>query len=114
MNSLARVVEERRELVLIAAVEGEIDASNVSDIADRVRLMLTNRSEALVVDLARTSYLDSAGINLLFKLSSELEQRQQALRLVVAPSSPIARMLSITGLDTAVPTFPSREAALAG
>jgi anti-sigma B factor antagonist len=113
MNSLARVVEERLEGVVIAAVEGEIDASNVSDIADRVRLMLSNRSETLVVDLTQTTYLDSAGLNMLFRFGTDLQQRQQALLLVVAPSSPIARMLAITGLDAAVPTFPTRDAALA-
>lgn len=113
MNSLARVAEERLEGVVVAAVEGEIDASNVSDIADRVHLMLSNRSETLVVDLTQTTYLDSAGLNMLFRLGTDLQQRQQALLLVVAPASPIARMLAITGLDAAVPTFPTRGAALA-
>jgi anti-sigma B factor antagonist len=113
MNSLARVVEDHRDLVVVAAVEGEIDASNVPDIADRVRMMLTNRNETLVVDLTQTTYIDSAGINMLFSFGAELEQRQQTLRLVVDPGSPIARMLAITGLDATVPTLPTRDAALA-
>lgn len=113
MNTLARVVEVRRDHVAIAAVEGEIDASNVVDIAERVHLMLSNRSEVLVVDLTRTTYLDSAGINMLFTLGTALKERQQGLKLVVPPASPIARMLSITGLDTEVPTFATRAEALA-
>jgi anti-anti-sigma factor len=113
MSWLARIVEDRHGDVAIAAVEGEIDSSNVSEIAERVHTMLTNRSEALVVDLERTSYIDSAGINLLFRLGAELKQRQQALHLVVAPSSPIARMLAITGLDATVDTHPTRADALA-
>ncbi len=113
MSWLARIVEDRHGEVAIAAVEGEIDASNVGELADRVRTMLTNRNEALVVDLEHTRYIDSAGINLLFSLGDELHQRQQQLHLVVAPTSPIARMLSITGLDTTVATHPTRDAALA-
>jgi|1186.fasta_scaffold411875_1 anti-anti-sigma factor len=113
MSWLARIVEDRDGEIAIATVEGEIDSSNVAEIAERVRTMLTNRSESLVVDLERTSYIDSAGINLLFSLGAELEQRQQALHLVVAPASPIARMLTITGLDSAVATHPTRTAALA-
>jgi anti-anti-sigma factor len=112
MTWLARVVEDREGEIAIAGVEGEIDSSNVDEIADRVQAMLTNRSDALVVDLERTSYIDSAGINLLFALGAELEQRQQAMHLVVAPGSPIARMLSITGLDTTLPTHPTRAAAV--
>jgi len=114
MSLLARVVETRDENVSIAAVEGEIDASNASEIAERLRTLLTNRSSLLVVDLTATTYIDSAGINLLFELASELEHRQQQLRLVVAPGSPIARMAAIVGLDAAVPTHSTRASALAG
>ena len=113
MSWLARILEESHNDVAIAAVEGEIDSSNVGEIAERIRVMLTNRSLALVVDLARTTYIDSAGINLLFMLGTELKARQQRMLVVVAPGSGIARMLSITGLDVAVPTHPTRDAALA-
>jgi anti-sigma B factor antagonist len=113
MSWLARIVEDRDGEIAIATVEGEIDSSNVDEIADRVQAMLTNRSEALVVDLERTSYIDSAGINLLFSLGAELAQRQQEMHLVVAPTSPIARMLAITGLDSTVATHPTRAAAIA-
>ena len=68
----------------------------------------TNRSETLVVDLVATTYIDSAGINLLFALGGELHQRQQHLHRVVANSSPIARMIEISGLATAVPAHPTR------
>jgi anti-sigma B factor antagonist len=112
MSMLARVVEEHAGDVPIAAVEGEIDASNAPEIRDRLRALLTNRSTALVVDLTGTSYLDSSGINLLFGLGAELEQRQQQLHLVVPPTSPIARAISITGLDTTVATYAARAAAL--
>jgi anti-anti-sigma factor len=113
MSWLARIVEERQGDVPIAAVEGEIDSSNAGELAERVHTMLTNRTHALVVDLERTRYIDSAGINMLFTLGAELDQRQQRLHLVVAPASPIARMLSITGLDATVATHPTRDAALA-
>jgi anti-anti-sigma factor len=113
MTWLARIVEERHAEIPVAAIQGEVDSSNVGEIADRVHAMLTNRTEALVVDLQRTSYIDSAGINLLFLLGAELDQRQQRLHLVVDPASPIARMLSITGLDAMVATYSTRAAALA-
>jgi anti-anti-sigma factor len=110
---LARIDEERHDDIAVAVVDGEIDRSNVGEIAERVRSMLSNRSESLVIDLERTRYIDSAGINMLFSLGAELASRQQRLLLVVAPGSSIARMLSITGLDATVPTHPTRAAALA-
>ena len=112
MSLLARVVEERRDDLVIATIEGEIDASNVREVAERLRALLTNHDAALVVDLTETTYLDSAGINLLFELAGELADRQQRLRLVVPPATPILRMLTIAGLVGAIPTHETRAAAL--
>ena len=112
MRPLASIVEERHGEIAVAAIEGEIDASNTDQLGARLRSQLTNRSETLVVDLVATTYIDSAGINLLFALGAELHQRQQRLHLVVAESSPIARMIQITGLATAVPAHPTRAAAM--
>lgn len=113
MSLLARVVEDRHDDVSVAAIEGEIDSSNVHEIGGRLRALLTNRSTTLIVDLTDTSYLDSAGINLLFELSGELTDRQQRLLLVVPPASPTLRMLEIAGLMGAIPTHETRAAALA-
>jgi anti-anti-sigma factor len=112
MTTLARLHEEWHADVPVARLEGEIDASNAEEIGDRLRTLLTNRSIALVVDLAETTYLDSAGINLLFALGAEMRGRQQRLGLVVAAGSPIERMLSLTGLDRAVTVQPALEQAL--
>jgi len=113
MSLLARVLEEQRDDVSIATVAGEIDASNVHEIGERVRALVTNRNTALVVDLTDTTYLDSAGINLLFELAAELADRQQRLRLVVPGSSPMRRMFTIAGLTGAIPTHETRTEALA-
>jgi anti-anti-sigma factor len=113
MTQLVRVVEQVVEAVAVIAIEGEIDASNARDLAARMRAALTNRSFALVVDLAATTYIDSAGINELFALDVELRQRRQALHLVMQPGSAVARVASITGLDRTVTTHADRAAALA-
>ena len=113
MSPLVRVVEEQVGEVTVVALDGEIDASNARDVGERLRSALTNHSHALVVDLTGTTYIDSAGINVLFALDLELRQRRQHLHLVVGPDSPIARMIGITGLERAVATHPERDAALA-
>jgi anti-anti-sigma factor len=112
MNPLARVDIEWHGDTPVAAVDGEDDASNVSDIAAALRQLVSNRSNELVVDLSPTSYLDSAAINLLFALGDELRSRQLTLRIVIADSSPVARMLSITGLDKVHPSYPTVADAL--
>jgi anti-anti-sigma factor len=112
MSPLARVRDEVRGDFSIAAVEGEIDASNAGELGESLRALLTNESSVLVIDLTATTYLDSAGLNLLFALDGELRGRQQELRLVVPAGSPLTRTLAITGLDRTVKTAATREAAL--
>ena len=112
MTTLARLEEEWHGEVPVARLEGEVDASNVDEIAERLRSLLTNRSFAMVIDLSGTTYLDSAGINLLFALGEEMRARQQRLALVVREGSPIVRMMTLTGLDRAVAVHASVPDAL--
>jgi anti-anti-sigma factor len=112
MSPLARVSDEQAGALAIAVVQGEIDASNARELGERLRGSLTNHGHALVVDLAGTTYIDSAGINLLFELELDLRQRRQQLHLVVPTGSPVGRVIEIVGLDATVATHPTREAAL--
>jgi anti-sigma B factor antagonist len=112
MSTLARLEDEWHDEVPVARVQGEVDASNVKEIGDRLRALLSNRSLAMIVDLSATTYLDSAGINLLFALGEEMRSRQQRLALVVADPSPIARMITLTGLDRTMPVRPTLPEAL--
>lgn len=66
MSLLASVTGERRGSTAIAHVQGEIDASNVPWVQEQIQRPLTNECEGLAVDLSATTYLDSAGIAMLF------------------------------------------------
>lgn len=112
MSELARVAAQWHGELPVAVVHGEVDAANVAEIGVALRSLVTNRSSVLIVDLSPTTYLDSAGINLMFSLGDELRGRQLNLRLVIAPRSPISRMLTITGLDKAYPTYATLDEAL--
>jgi anti-anti-sigma factor len=112
VSTLARLEDEWHDEVPVARLQGEVDASNVKEMGDRLRSLLSNRSVALVIDLSGTTYLDSAGINLLFALADELRGRQQRLALVVRERSPIARMIALTGLDQTIPVCPGLPEAL--
>jgi anti-sigma B factor antagonist/stage II sporulation protein AA (anti-sigma F factor antagonist) len=109
---LANITGELRGSMAVAHVEGEIDASNVVWVEERIQMPLNNQCEGLTVDLTGATYLDSTGIAMLFRLAAELRQHQQTLRLVLAEGSPIARMASLSGLEAAVPSYSSLDAAL--
>ena len=115
MRQLARIVAESHgEDVVVARIVGEVDMSNAPALGNRLRELLTNRSVALIVDLGPTSYLDSSGVALLFALFDELQRRQQQLHLVVPEGSHLVRVLQITGILRAVPTYGTLDGALQG
>ena len=114
MSTIIRVDVERVDGTAVARLDGELDTATVGDVAVKLRHLVANDLLRLVVDLAAVSYIDSAGINLLYAVGGELRARQLALHLVVDTGSPIARMLTITGADSAFPVHPSLEEALAG
>ncbi len=112
-GSIIRVQEERLDSTLILALDGEFDAASVGEVAVKLRRLVENQTKKLVVDLGDVTYLDSAGINLVFAIGGELSARQQQLHLVVVPGSPIERTLEIVGVDRAFPVHATRDEALA-
>ena len=113
MTLLAQITEDRRGTFAIARVDGEIDASNAAWVESRLRGLVSNQCEGLAVDLSPTTYLDSAGIAMMFALAADLRQHQLELRVVVAEGSSIARMVSLTGLDGVASVHHTLDAALA-
>ena len=94
---------EQREDVLIASVDGEIDSSNAAELRLALSERLPSASSALVLDLSAVSYIDSAGIHLLFDLGRRLAARRQAIRLVVPAAAPMRRVLELCAVDAVAP-----------
>ena len=112
MSQLAHVEFESHERVRVAVVTGEIDLSNADSLGDQLASAVPNWMESLIVDLSSTTHLDSAGLRLLFGLKSDLEARGQSLLLVVPNDALTKQVISITGLEDAVPVHPTLEEAL--
>ena len=103
MNELARV--EARDVVGARLVQiiGEIDLSNATDIMDAVTRAVPDDTPLVVLDLSGTTYLDSTGIEMIFRLFDRLRLRRQDLRLVVPPKAPIRAVLELTKVDHSIP-----------
>jgi anti-anti-sigma factor len=96
-GDLAHVDLQDHDGVCVAAITGEVDISNVDDVARRLA-GLPNHARGLVVDLQLVSYLDSTGISMLYDLANRLRERSQQLILVCPQGSPPRRVLELTGL----------------
>jgi len=98
------------DLVLHVEVAGELDLTNVPEFEERLDGLGPGSESALVLDLNRVVFIDSAALHALFRISRRLGRRR--FGIVVAPTAPIARTLGIVGLLQAVATGESAEAVL--
>jgi anti-sigma B factor antagonist len=112
MPELARLSLETKGDVELARVAGEVDASNVDDLSQRLLAAVSNQARAVVIDLRETSYIDSSGISLIFDAAARLRNRRQELRLVVTPRSFVGEVLAAVSMEQSVAIDPALDDAL--
>jgi anti-anti-sigma factor len=113
MSPLAQLSTRTEDEAVIASVVGEVDISNAADIGSALEGSVPQRALGLVLDLSHATYIDSAGVHLLFRLGSRLTRRRQQLRVVVPDTTPIHKIVNLAGLGWTVPQDRSVAEALA-
>jgi anti-sigma B factor antagonist len=98
VHELATVVVRRRDTVCVATIIGEIDISNVEEVATALEGQLAEDASVQVIDLTGTSYLDSAGLRILYVIADRLRARRRTLHLVVPEQALIMRLLELVDL----------------
>jgi anti-sigma B factor antagonist len=91
----------------------EIDISNADQVRDDLLTLLNRGPAALIVDMAQTTFCDSAGVNALVRAHKRAAANGADVRLIVAAPG-VARILAITGVDRLIAVYPSVIASLAG
>ena len=102
-TGLVQVVDRHEGAVPVCELRGELDASNVEHVLERVIGSVANEAPGMVLDLTQTNYLDSAGVRILFELARRLRTRRQQLRIVVPANGVVRRVLVLTALGDVVP-----------
>lgn len=98
--------------VVVASVRGEVDMSNAGELGEAIARRLSNETHALVVDLSRCGYLDSAGIHILYDLQERLRNRGQQIRVVIPPDATIAEALRLADVPRAIGAADTVDAAI--
>lgn len=98
--------------IVVATVTGDIDSSNASDLRRAIYERVSPSAEYLIIDFTAASYLDSAGIELIFELARRLTARRQTLRIVSPPGSGIRRILDLCAVSAVADVVDTRDEAL--
>ena len=90
-------------------VSGEIDLDNAAAIESELRAAISHQPKAVSVDLTELTYLDSAGIRILFAFASRLKPLRIILKLIVPLGSPTRRLIELSGLESLACLQPQRH-----
>jgi anti-anti-sigma factor len=113
VTRLAELSVEDRDDVVVARLSGELDLSNVRDVADALAQAVPAAALGLVVDMSSVSHIDSAGLRMVFDVRRRLGQRRQALVLAVPETARIRDVLELAAVEQTVGVVADDEAAVA-
>jgi anti-sigma B factor antagonist len=105
------------EGVPVVTAPEEIDLANAAGLqaalVEAARSELAEPGRALVVvDMSRTRFCDSAGLNALVAAARQARADGGEVRLVVVGEA-VARIVALTGVDRVIPVYAGLEDALA-
>lgn len=106
------VVAERRDSVVLIRVSGRIDGSNADAFDVAVSAAIENDDHDVLMDLEALYYISTAGLRTFAKVAKKLRSGAATLAICAAPDE-TRRVFEITGFDRVIPTFPTRDDALA-
>ncbi len=101
--------ENNKTAVLTLA--GEVDVANAGLVREAGLKLITDGAQNLVVDLAKTEYMDSTGLGMLVGLLKRLKEAGGEL-VIATPPSRVKRLFEITGLTQVFKIFDDVAAAL--
>ena len=96
----------------VVAVAGEIDLFTAPEFKQRMSAPIDEGRSNLIVDLSKTTFIDSSSLGVLIGAHRRLKLRGGSL-VVVCDDEAIAKTFKITGLDGVFTLAPTIEAALA-
>src|SRR5437588_12558812 len=105
MTQLGRIEAEDRPGLRLLRMVGDVDLSNAASLSSELQAAIANDPPTVVIDLTETGYLDSMGVELLFRLAERLHGRRHRLHLVIPPGVPVRSVIELTGLSDLVPVW---------
>jgi anti-sigma B factor antagonist len=92
--------------VAVITLPEEIDVTNAGTVQEELLAVMDAGAALLIADMSKTTFCDSAGVSALVRAFRRASADGCSMRLVVSTPA-VRRVLSITGVDRVIDTFPS-------
>lgn len=106
-----KVRSKREGDVFAIAVEGELDMNTAPQLESALETSIGDADSIVLIDLSACDFIDSTGIALIVRAWQARDGDERFALCGVG--NQVERVLEITGLESAIPSYPSREDALA-
>lgn len=104
------LVKKWEPAITVLEVIGEVDTVTAPLLDERIAGQW-DPQRFLLADLSEVTFLCSAGLSVLLAASEQAQTDDVDLRLIATPR-PVQRLLALTGLEAALPIYPTLLAAL--
>jgi anti-sigma B factor antagonist len=94
----------------VITMPAEIDMTNADQVRQALLSAVERQVAVLIVDMSRTRFCDSAGVQAVIAAYRRAAMTGTQLRLV---ATAVRRIFTVIGADQLIPTYPTVEAALA-
>lgn len=101
--------ERSGEDVFVVSLAGEHDLYTAPMVQEELRSVIAAGARTIVVDLTKTTFLDSTMLHVLLGARNEL--RDAGRLLLVTNNATVKRVFEVTGIDRFFDFYPSRSAA---
>jgi anti-sigma B factor antagonist len=108
----ARAARTDRDGIPVVAPLGDLDLASAREVRQVLEEAI-EQSRNAVVDLSRTTFLDSSGVGALVMAGNLARDRGGWLRLA-GPRDEVLRVLDLTQVSSVLPTYDSVDEAIAG
>lgn len=98
----ARVRAHTRDATVDIVIDGEVDLANADAVQQEVFAAVNNRLAGVCIDLSGLTYIDSAGLRILFALAERLRLLQTECTVIAPYGSPVRRVIELSGLASVV------------
>jgi anti-sigma B factor antagonist len=110
---MAFTTSKHRSGVLVVEVEGQLIVGNRQELKATIQTALDNGERKLLIDFAKTGYIDSSGLGALVSISKKVREQGGELRLA-GLNEDLRSLFELTKLDTLFAIADGSEQALAG
>ena len=99
------ITEQQSQSTTVLSVVGAVDSNTAPELQQALLRVTENSTGAVELDLAKVSYLSSAGLRALLMAAKVLQKRSERLKLINVPL-PIQNILNLTGFATFIDVKP--------